>query len=38
MFGSFMRDLGVFVWAVFRQIVQVTDLDGDNRGTIDPNG
>ena len=38
MFGSFMRDLGVFVWTVFRLIVRLTDMDGDNRGTIDPNG
>lgn len=38
MFGSFLRDLGVLVWTVFRPIVEVIDMDGDNRGSIDPNG
>jgi hypothetical protein len=38
MFGSLMTGLGVFFWDVLRQVVQVTETDGDNRGTIDPNG
>jgi hypothetical protein len=39
MFGSLMRGLGVFfLSSLWRQIILVAEADGDNRGTIDPNG
>lgn len=39
MFGSFLRGLGMFlVTTLLRQIGEVIEPDGDNRGTIDPNG
>lgn len=39
MFGSLLRGLGEFFLAtLWRQVVEVIEADGDNRGTIDPNG
>jgi hypothetical protein len=39
MFGNLLRGLGVFfLSSLWRPIFQVTEADGDNRGTIDPNG
>lgn len=39
MFGSLMRGLGVFfLSSLWSKVVLLTNLDGDNRGTIDPNG
>ena len=39
MFGSLMRGLGVFfLSSLWRQIFLSAETEGDNRGTIDPNG
>lgn len=39
MFGSLMRGLGAFfLSSLWRQVVLLIETDGDNRGTIDPNG
>lgn len=39
MFDSLMRGLGAFFLSSFwRKVILLTDIDGDNRGTIDPNG
>jgi hypothetical protein len=39
MFGSLMRGLwAFFLPSLWRQVVLLTETDGDNRGTIDPNG
>lgn len=37
MFGSLMSGLGVFFLFALRVVLVSAD-DGDNRGTIDPNG
>jgi hypothetical protein len=37
MFGSLMRGV-FFLSSLWLKVVLLTDLDGDNRGTIDPNG
>ena len=39
MFGYWIEGLGAFLLAtLWRQTVEVIETDGDNRGTIDPNG
>jgi hypothetical protein len=39
MFGSLMSSLGAFfLSSLWRKFVLSTDIEGDNRGTIDPNG
>lgn len=38
MFASFLRGLGVFLLATLLRPIQLLETDGDNRGSIDPNG
>jgi hypothetical protein len=39
MFVSMMRGLGEFLLTtLWRTVIEVIDTDGDNRGSIDPNG